>query len=179
MATSLGSNTYNRQNWEDAVSARRRRTLGRRGRAGWEAMSRAAAGSAGAVLRPSSAGQPEESPRASDQGPGTSAVLPETPDFPEAFIFFRLPEVQTAPLPAPRSMPELGLRPTLHPSPPQKVTEGTGSWGLDLQSDFPFSLGLPHTVSDVSWRKPLYTNGECLPVPREFTVHYIALARSW
>lgn len=78
------------------MSVRRIRTRGRRGRAGWEALSQAAAGSAGAALRPSSVGQPEESPRAADQGPGTSAVHPETPHFP-GFHFFRLPEVQTAP----------------------------------------------------------------------------------
>ncbi|MEJ1279278.1 RNA binding motif protein 22 [Cricetulus griseus] len=86
MATSLGSNTYNRQNWEDAVSARRRRTRGLRGLAGWETIPRAAAASARAALRPSQAGQREESPRAAEQGPGTSAVHPTTPHFPDAFF---------------------------------------------------------------------------------------------
>lgn len=55
---------------------------------------------------------------------------------------------------------------------PRRVTEGTGSSGLDLQQDFPFCPGLPHSVSDVSWRKPLYTNGKCFSVQRELTVPY-------
>lgn len=122
MATSLGSNTYNRQNWEDAVSARRRRTRGRRGPAGWEAVPRAAAGSARAALRPSSAGQPEESPRAADRGPGTSAVHPATPHFPDAFFFSACRKCRQRPFPLRGQCRELGLLPTLHPSPPQKVT---------------------------------------------------------
>lgn len=106
------------------------------------------------------------SPRAADQGPGTSGVHRRLHTC-QMLSFYLLPEVQTAPLPEPRPVRALGLLPACILLRSRRVTEGTWSSGLDLQPDFPFSPGLPHSVSDVSGRKPLHTNGECFPVQRE------------
>lgn len=118
------------------------------------------------------------SPRAADQGPGTS-VHPATPLFPDAFLFLPAGSADSVPSRAAASAGGSwgSCQPCILPS-PRTVTEGTGSSGLDLQPAFPFSPGLPHSVSDVSWRKPLYTNGECFPVQRKLTVPYfVVLAR--
>lgn len=81
----------------------------------------------------------------------------------------RLPEVQTAPPPVTgpcwTSGPCSALFPTLAPRPspplgPTSVARMAGSSEPGPQPHLPFSPGLPHSVPDVSWRKPIYPNGE-------------------
>lgn len=86
------------------------------------------------------------------------------------FFFSRcLPEVQTAPPPATGPVPNLGFLPYPVPNPssspplppvPTSVAEMAGSSEPSSQPDSPLSPGLPHSVPDVSWRKPVYSNGE-------------------
>lgn len=60
----------------------------------------------------------------------------------------------------PSLFPTLATRP-LPPAPgPTIVAEMAGSWKPGPQPDFPFSPGLPNSVPDLSWRKPIYPNGE-------------------
>lgn len=67
---------------------------------------------------------------------------------------------------ATRPVLDLGFLPCsptslLVPSPrPITVAEMAGSSEPGVRPDFPFSPGLPYSVPDVSWRKPIYPNGE-------------------
>jgi hypothetical protein len=141
-----------------------------------ETLPQGAVGSAGAEPRPSSVGQPEKSePSCGRSGSRGQRCPPGDSTLPDAFLLPPAGSADSAPSRA-AARAGAGAPATLASFPaPGKVTEGTRSSGLDLQPDFPFSPGLPHSVSDVSWRKPLYTNGECFPVQRELTVPYIVV----
>lgn len=66
------------------------------------------------------------------------------------------PRVPVLPVPRPRPVP---FSPPTSPC-PTSVAEMAGSPEPTSQPDFPFSPGLPHSLPDVSWRKPIYPNGE-------------------
>lgn len=48
---------------------------------------------------------------------------------------------------------------------PMSLSGLCGSSERGPQLDFPFSPGFPDSMPDMSWRKPIYPNGECSHVP--------------
>lgn len=183
MATSLGSNTYNRQNWEDAVSVPaggERQEAAKPGlmREGSLRLRRDRGSSReDPVLRPNSAGAGGWSAallrlggRGLSQGPRTGRLpIPAPSNLPSWFSFLPPPagSADSAPSRDPARagprVPALPIPPgsLSPPSPaPTSVTEVAGSLELDPHPHFAFSPGLPHSVPDMSWRKPIYPNGE-------------------
>lgn len=187
MATSLGSNTYNRQNWEDAVSVPARRgregaaspgppagpawLRRRRGSSGEEPAPRPSRAGAGAGAGGRRAALLRAGREGAQPGPGTSPLCTPASSSPRCSPPAAAGRADGAPsrdraragprAPALR-FPALAPRPSPTPgSPlPAAVAAMAGSSEPGPHPDLPLSPGLPHPVPDVSWRKPVHPNGE-------------------